>query len=107
MDRWVLGIPGGKLHASQLASSEFEPYQRVADLVNWEVPCWELIPIIEHLSMEEELAIKSIPLSAEWERDKLVWPYEKSSSFTVRSGYHKLLEKNFSFSSAHSLFSFD
>lgn len=84
MDRWVPGIPGGKLYASQLASSEFEPYQRVADLVNWEVPCWELIPIIEHLSMEEELAIKSIPLSAEWERDKLVWPYEKSSSFTVR-----------------------
>lgn len=34
----------------------------------------------------------SIPLSAKWENDKMVWPYEKSGNFTVRSRYHKFLE---------------
>lgn len=95
-DRWIPGIPSEKLHASQLAASEFEPYQRVADLINWDVPCWDLIPIVEHLFVMEQDAIKSIPLSIEWENDKLVWPYEKSGNFTVRSGYHKLLESRFS-----------
>lgn len=59
-------------------------------MINWEVLCWDLLPIIDHLSDNEQVAISSIPLSAEWENDKLVWPYEKSGNFTVRSGYHKL-----------------
>lgn len=59
-------------------------------MINWEVLCWDLLPIIDHLSDNELVAISSIPLSAEWENDKLVWPYEKSGNFTVRSGYHKL-----------------
>lgn len=71
-DRWIPGIPSGKLHASQLAASEFEPYQRVADLINWDVPCWDLFPIVEHLSVMEQYAIMPIPLSMEWENDKLV-----------------------------------
>jgi hypothetical protein len=91
-DRWVPGVVGGMLQASHLASSEVEPYHRVSHLINWEGPDWDLLPVIEHLSPEEKQAILSIPLSSESENDRLVWPYEKSGTFSIRSGYHKIHE---------------
>ncbi|XP_062024599.1 putative ribonuclease H protein At1g65750 isoform X3 [Rosa rugosa] len=87
-DKWIPGILGGRLSASHLYASEFDPFQRVADLVDWSSTSWNLDPIAQHLTAAEVVAIESIPLSSTWEPDKLVWPYEKCGSYSVRSGYH-------------------
>ena len=38
-------------------------------------------------------AIKSIPLSERRPNDELIWPGEKLGSYTIRSDYHFLMEK--------------
>lgn len=87
-DRWIPGILSGKLGASHLVAHENDPYQRVADLIDWSTTSWNLDPIAHHLSHEEIVAIESIPLSSTWEPDKLIWPFERHGAYTVRSGYH-------------------
>lgn len=37
---------------------------------DWEIPCWNLDPIIDYLFEEEITAINYIPLSSEWEENK-------------------------------------
>lgn len=102
-DRWMTGVPSGKLSASFLASSVFDPYQRVPDLIDWSIPsCWDLDPIGAHLLEVEQVAIMSIPLSSEWEDDKLIWPFERAGKFTVRSGYYKIHEDRLCPSLQHS-----
>lgn len=87
-DRWIPGILSGKLGASHLVAHENDPYQRVADLIDWSTTSWNLDPIVHHLSHEEIVAIECIPLSSTWEPDKLIWPFERNGAYTVRSGYH-------------------
>lgn len=103
-DRWIPGLLSGKLGASHLIASEFDPYQKVTDLVDWDIPAWNLDPILQHLSQAEITAIKSIPLSSTWEPDRLVWPFEKSGEYEVRSGYHlqHAIRKKPSLQSPHS-----
>lgn len=101
-DRWVPSIPSGKLQASYLAAIEYDPYQRVSQLVDREIRCLNLDPIIDHLFEEEITAINSFPLSSEWEENKLTWPFEKSGNYTVRSGYQKIHEITSNPSQQHS-----
>lgn len=87
----MTGVPCAKLSASFLASSVFDPYQRVTDLIEWSIPsCWDLDPIGARLLEVKQALIMSILLSSEWEDDKLICPFERAGKFTVRSGYHKI-----------------
>jgi hypothetical protein len=48
--------------------------------------------MLDHLFEEEITAINSIPVSSEWEENKLTWPFEKSGNYAVRTGYQKKRE---------------
>lgn len=65
---------------------------RVCDLINpitwqWRVELSESMFLPHALASDQE-EIKKIPLSPSEAEDVLVWHYEKSGIFSVRSAYH-------------------
>lgn len=67
------------------------PY--VTELIQHDSRAWKMDIIKETLLIEADI-IGNIPLTRRNIPDKLIWPYEKSCDFTVRSGYHWIRRQN-------------
>ncbi|CAL8095625.1 unnamed protein product [Prunus armeniaca] len=85
-DRWIPSLHDGKLHPHLQAP--VDPNTRVETLIDWDSKSWNLTPIQDSITDEEKLVVQLIPIGNGREEDRLVWPGEKNSRFSVRSGYH-------------------
>ncbi|KAL6184476.1 hypothetical protein ACLB2K_045877 [Fragaria x ananassa] len=62
--------------------------QLVHSLIDWDTHTWRLDGVANVLSREAEDRIRCIPIGEEDGNDRLLWPWSKNGSFTVKSGYH-------------------
>lgn len=67
---------------------------KVSSLIDVDTGQWDLAPIQENITHEEQEAIRAIPLRLNRGEDRLIWPYEKTGRATVKSVYHRLRELN-------------
>ena len=65
---------------------------KACSIINPIYKCWDANPLNRLFLPYEVLLIQSIPLSHKPVEDKLVWPYNPSRVYTVKSGY-KLLSQ--------------
>ncbi|KAL6220039.1 hypothetical protein ACLB2K_007797 [Fragaria x ananassa] len=68
--------------------------QLVHSLIDWDTHTWHLDGVANVLSREAEDRIRCIPIGEEDGNDRLLWPWSKSGSFTVKSGYHWLHQQS-------------
>ena len=88
-DRWVPGIPSGKISSPQ---HYFLEDVRVHHLIDPGTKRWK-IRVIQHIfSQEEATHILGITLSNHFPPDKLYWPHMPSGNFSVRSAYQMLMQ---------------
>ncbi|KAL6192213.1 hypothetical protein ACLB2K_038598 [Fragaria x ananassa] len=63
----------------------------VADVID-EDRNWNISHIEPFLEKNDATTIKAIPIGNADDDDALVWPHLKSGNYSIKSGYHKLLE---------------
>ncbi|XP_004301440.1 PREDICTED: putative ribonuclease H protein At1g65750-like [Fragaria vesca subsp. vesca] len=68
--------------------------QLVDSLIDWDTHTWRLDGVANVLSREAEDRIRCIPIGEEDGNDRLLWPWSKNGSFTVKSGYHWLHQQS-------------
>lgn len=61
---------------------------RICDLINHETRQWRDDMLEYFFIRRDQEEIRRVPLSPEVSPDILVWHYEKSGTFSVRSAYH-------------------
>ncbi|CAN1849725.1 Putative ribonuclease H protein At1g65750 [Linum perenne] len=66
---------------------------RVADVFIPGVREWDAELVRDLFSEEETEEVLSIPVTSLGGEDKRVWHYSKNGEYTVKSGYHVLLER--------------
>ncbi|KAI5344364.1 PREDICTED: reverse mRNAase [Prunus dulcis] len=62
---------------------------------------WNLDSIRHMISDDGEISILRTPIGQGEDIDRLIWPYEKSGRYTVKSGYHWVHHKNQAFNHQH------
>lgn len=91
-DCWVLGLPHFKI-------SSFKPdwtvVVKVEDIVDPIHKSWNLNLLRIEVSEPEVQAINFIPISLAPNEDSLIWHFELTGHYTVKSGYHVAKLGNF------------
>ncbi|XP_062023261.1 uncharacterized protein LOC133739497 [Rosa rugosa] len=90
-DRWVPNQNGGLIKPID-TSNRFTPLL-VADLVN-ENRCWNIGHLEPFLEPKDIRAIKAIPIGRPAVDDILVWPHTKNGTYSIKSGYHRLVDSS-------------
>ncbi|OMO67492.1 reverse transcriptase [Corchorus capsularis] len=90
-DKWVPDI--GRLTASGNFSSQ-KP-DKVAEIINHNQRVWDIEPVKQWITKDEQDAICRIPLGVFEREDKRVWPHNTSGQYSVKSGYF-ILKNNMS-----------
>ncbi|XP_058768576.1 uncharacterized protein LOC131642328 [Vicia villosa] len=88
-DRWLPSSTGFKVQSHRRMLPEDN---RVADLIDEDLKIWKRDIIFQAFDHEEAVQIVSIPLTRGPLRDKMIWHFEKSGEYTVRSAYHLSLQ---------------
>ena len=88
-DAWLPGSQQGKV-----LSPVFESHANalVYSLINHDDRCWKVAEIDRLFLLDEAATIKAIPLSLFDQTDLPFWPYTRDGVFSVKSGYHRLME---------------
>lgn len=89
-DGWIPSNSGFKV-LSQLDS--LEPKIIVCDLIDQDLGCWNRNMIETHFSPFGTSSILSIPTSLQNMEDVLIWHFEKSKEYLVRSTYHLCMQE--------------
>ncbi|XP_058774622.1 uncharacterized protein LOC131648906 [Vicia villosa] len=84
-DSW---IPGNYEFKLLFGASNVGEEDRFSDLIDKELSVWKREVILGKFSAEDAKKIVSIPLSRLPNDGKLVWHFEKSGKFSVKSAYH-------------------
>lgn len=74
---------------------------QVKELINEATMTWNLNGLAGFTSHEEENAIRQIPLSRFMPEDHIIWKYDKSGQFSVKSAYGALVNNTASNPSQH------
>lgn len=90
-DPWIPSIQGFKPSPNPMSSDSLGMV-KVADLIDPASGNWNRPPIWSIFSPSHAATILKINLSHTSRRDSLVWTYEKSSRFSVRSLYRELVK---------------
>lgn len=85
-DSWIPGFSDGL--PLPVLEDDVELRDHVNELIQWDCRIWDPTPIRPFLTNEQVKAIEELPLGSRSGRDKLVWPWEKTGRYSVRSGYH-------------------
>lgn len=85
-DKWIPGIQGMKLSGRSMGARDLD--MRVERLIDSVSNSWSLQEIQSCVKVEEEEAIKAIPLPQKEKSDTRIWPLTKSGKYSVKSGYH-------------------
>lgn len=65
----------------------------VGSVINHEIGTWKLDSICHMISEDEDISILATPIGHREDIDHLLWPYEKSGKYIVKSGYHWVHKK--------------
>lgn len=84
-DRWIPSNNGFKM---LFGANNVEENDRVSDLIDKELGVWKRDALQERFMADEAKKIASIPLSRISNEDKLVWHFEMSGEYSVKSAYH-------------------
>ncbi|CAL9004965.1 unnamed protein product, partial [Prunus brigantina] len=60
----------------------------VGSIINHETGTWKLDSNRHMISKDEEISILKAPIGHKEDIDRLIWPYEKSGRYTIKSCYH-------------------
>ncbi|VVA27744.1 PREDICTED: reverse mRNAase [Prunus dulcis] len=82
--RRLTGHQNGRLQLRNMQALDLK--QLVEIIINPVTREWELSPIRQQISNHEASVITRIRLMGE--QDRLIWPFARSGSYSVRSGYH-------------------
>ena len=88
-DAWFLGSQQGKVLSPV---SESHANALVYSLINHDDRCWKVAEIDRLFLPDEAATIKAIPLSLFDQTDLPFWPYTRDGVFSVKLGYHHLME---------------
>lgn len=86
-DAWLPSI--STLKVSNLMGIEF-PEVKANSLINAHMRRWDVDLLQALFKPEEVQLIRSISLGDASARDRMVWPYTQSTSYSVKSGYYFL-----------------
>lgn len=89
-DAWLPGIPGGKI-TPITTNNRFTPLA-VNKIIDEDSANWRIKHIVPFLHEKEAKIIRAIPLCNLHENDRLIWPLDKHGCYTVKSGYHYIME---------------
>ncbi|XP_022150918.1 uncharacterized protein LOC111018954 [Momordica charantia] len=89
-DNWVPNQPTLKI----LSSPRLPLVSRVSSLVDHEEGGWQGDVVRDEFTPDEAKGILSIPIGRGAEEDRLIWNYEKTGVYSVRSGYKVALLNN-------------
>jgi hypothetical protein len=90
-DRWINPQVGSIMWSKQLDNT---PLQRVADLIDEDTKCWKEHVINPNFFPMEAAQIYSIPLTNTSTEDFISWHGTKDGNYSVKSGYHAIMEWN-------------
>lgn len=91
-DAQVLGLSSSL--QTYLQESKVEPNMQVKDLILEGVEKWDIDKILEVFLSIRATKILSIVILPTKQPDKLIWGFEKSDKFNVRSSYKLILDKH-------------
>lgn len=90
-DKWITGIPGGKLY-SQPRSNE----QEVSTVQDWRTVDgigWKESELVAALTTEDVCGVKRVYVVNANQLNFLAWEYTKNGEFTVKSSYHLEMQR--------------
>ncbi|GMJ07053.1 hypothetical protein HRI_004374500 [Hibiscus trionum] len=89
-DPWLPGPENNYIQAQQINIQ----YTKVADLINQQNATWKF-EILERLFDDQQVKrISSIPLSADHRQDELIWKFDGTGEYNVKSGYRVLQQED-------------
>jgi hypothetical protein len=90
-DRWINPKAGSIMWSKKPDNS---PLQRVSDLIDEETKCWKEHVINQNFYPMEATQIFAIPLTNTNSEDIISWYGTKDGNYSVKSGYHAIMEWN-------------
>jgi hypothetical protein len=90
-DRWINPKAGSFMWSKKPDNS---PLQRVSDLIDEETKCWKEHVINQNFYPMEATQIFAIPLTNTNSEDIISWYGTKDGNYSVKSGYHAIMEWN-------------
>lgn len=88
IDHWVQSLPN--LHSHYIAHFDFDPNLKFASMMDISTGTWHFDSIRWLISEEEVAAIMRVSIRSTTTSDRLIWSWEKSRKYTVKSCYHCL-----------------
>ena len=90
-DSWVAGLKEKKLKDPSLVDQNIP--ENVVDIMDKVNGVWDLSRIEEWIFVEEKKAIEVMPIGENEGEDKMIWPHNAQSVYTVKSSYQILKQE--------------